>query len=61
MPDLTGTMDATPRQRVVRQVTDWLEKGRFAPGEPLPSARSISRALKIDPRTVGAALDVLEY
>jgi DNA-binding LacI/PurR family transcriptional regulator len=49
-----------PRSVVIRTVTEWLECGRLRPGEPLPSARALSRELRIDPRTVGVALNMLE-
>lgn len=49
-----------PRAMVIRTVTDWLDSGRLRPGEPLPSARSLARQLRLDPRTVGVALDMLQ-
>jgi DNA-binding LacI/PurR family transcriptional regulator len=49
-----------PRAAVIRTITDWLQSGRLRSGEPLPSARSISRELRVDPRTVGVALNMLE-
>lgn len=47
------------QRAVIATVNGWLQQGRFAPGEPLPSTRDLAEELQVDRGTVRRGLTVL--
>ncbi len=55
----TAVVQRPPGVRVIRSIKQWIQEGRLAAGEPLPSERALAERLQVARGTVRSAMEQL--